>query len=94
MTVQGHVPYQAGRLERQPGDDGFFERRKAGYRAFVEIQPGLVKDSRPDHEVFRKKKSCVPGFCRKTGGAASETCAAKLATSGMSVFRQPLAWRL
>lgn len=63
MTVEGHVPYQAGRLERQPGDDGYFERSKAGYQAFFEIRPSLLKGSRPEHEAFRKKKSCVPGFC-------------------------------
>lgn len=42
----------------------FFERRKAAYQTFVEKQiargPG---NDRANAEVFRKKKSCVPGFC-------------------------------
>jgi hypothetical protein len=45
-----------------PADDEGFERRKAAYQAFVKTDGGFGND-RADDEVFRKKKSCVPGFC-------------------------------
>ena len=62
MKVKAHVPNQAVTSERNGADDGFFERRKAAYLAFVEKRTGDLSASRVDL-VFQKKKSCVPGFC-------------------------------
>jgi hypothetical protein len=53
-------------------------------------RPGWEK-YRADDDAFQKKKSCVSGFCRKTGGAAGEN--SRLLSSrlpGTSVFRQQL----
>jgi hypothetical protein len=51
-----------------PADDEGFERRKAAYQAFVEKRTVDLGNDRADDGVFQKKKSCVPGFFRKTGG--------------------------
>ena len=70
MTAQVYVPNLAVLRRATDAMVRLFERRKAEYQAFVEKRRGDLGDDRAAEEVFRKKKSCVPGTCRTTGGAA------------------------